>query len=353
MKMENTNSVNDAKVLIEHIESIKENFISQNEKLSLFKTKMAKEWIEGEKNNPPPTRLFGEFWHKDEVCILFADTNLGKSILAVQIADSISRGESIQGFDLESDKQSVLYFDFELSAMQFTQRYSNRDERGKFLEAYSFDDNFLRIEINTETEVPEDKDFEFFFYNELERAIIKSKTKILIIDNITYLKSGTETSKDALPLMKYLIRLRNKFRLSILVLAHTPKRDLSKPITRNDLQGSKMLINFADSAFTLGESSVDKNLRYIKQIKARNTGIIYDAENVAICEILKENSFLSFIFLNFGIEKEHLKEHSKSDRDQKIMKVKELSDKGHNQREIATELGIALALGTVNKYLKL
>ena len=54
----------------------------------------------------------------------------------------------------------------------------------------------------------------------------------------------SEKAKDALPLMKHLKVLKNKYNLSILALAHTPKRDLTKPITRNDLQGSKMLINF-------------------------------------------------------------------------------------------------------------
>lgn len=95
----------------------------------------------------------------------------------------------------------------------------------------------------------------------------------MIIDNIIYLKDETEKAKFALPLMKDLQRLKNKYGLSILALAHTPKRDLSKSITRNDLQGSKMLINFCDSSFSIGESSTDKNIRYLKQIKARNTEI--------------------------------------------------------------------------------
>lgn len=51
------------------------------------------------------------------------NTNLGKSILAVQIADSISEGESIRGFKLEAEKQKVLSFDFEMSDKQFEKRY--------------------------------------------------------------------------------------------------------------------------------------------------------------------------------------------------------------------------------------
>ena len=45
--------------------------------------------------------------------------------------------------------------------------------------------------------------------------------------------------------LKYLKKLKSKHGLSILALAHTPKRDATKPLGRNDLQGSKMLINFA------------------------------------------------------------------------------------------------------------
>mgnify|MGYP000846718966 CR=1 FL=1 len=77
----------------------------------------------------------------------------------------------------------------------------------------------------------------------------KTDAKIVVIDNTTYLKNETEKAKDALPLMKHLKTLKTRYNLSLLVLAHTPKRDLSKPLTRNDLHGSKMLINFTDNAF--------------------------------------------------------------------------------------------------------
>jgi RecA-family ATPase len=85
----------------------------------LFTTQSANSWIEQAKSRPIPKMLFSEFWYEREVCILFSDTNLGKSILAVQIANSISKGIPINGFKLEASKQSVLYFDFELTEKQF------------------------------------------------------------------------------------------------------------------------------------------------------------------------------------------------------------------------------------------
>jgi hypothetical protein len=216
-------------------------------------------------------------------------------------------------------KQPILYFDFELSDKQFENRYSERLERH-----YNFDNNFIRIEINPDAVIPESQAFEDYLSYSLERSVTETGAKVLIIDNLTYLKNETEKAKDALPLMKHLKALKNKYGLSILALAHTPKRDLSKPITRNDLQGSKMLINFCDSFFAIGESSNDKNTRYLKQIKARNTEILYDTENVCICHIEKPYNFLQFDFLHYGTEREHLKQVSETEKAELENSIKEI-----------------------------
>lgn len=163
----------------------------------------------------------------------------------------------------------------------------------------------------------------------------------MIIDNLTYLKNETEKAKDALPLMKHLKALKAKYNLSILALAHTPKRDLSKPINRNDLQGSKMLINFTDSCFAIGESHSDKHLRYLKQIKARNTEILFDTENVVLCQITKPDNFLAFEFIGYSVESEHLKIVSENDNNVLAAKVLELKQQGKSYREIGFELGIS------------
>jgi RecA-family ATPase len=312
----------------------------------LFLIKPANEWIEEAKKRPIPKMLFSEFWFEEELCILFADTNLGKSILAVQIADSISNGKPIRNFKLEAQKQKVLYFDFELSDKQFENRYSK-----DFQNHYQWSPNFLRVEINSNADIPDKQNFDDYLNLSLEQAVMKTGTKILIIDNLTYLKNETEKARNALPLMKQLKALKAKYNLSILALAHTPKRDLSKPITRNDLQGSKMLINFCDSSFTIGESHKDKNARYLKQIKQRNTEQIFDSENVCLCQIDKPDNFLHFEFLDYSTEQEHLRRLTEQDRESNIEKVKELIQQGKPQRQISAELGISL--GAVNKYSKL
>ncbi len=316
---EDTKKKNVLKKVIEASEKFRESVDDKKERKGLFIVKTATRWIEQAKTRPIPLMQFGELFHEGELCILFADTNLGKSILAVQMGDSISTGRAIPGFKLETEKQIILYFDFELSDKQFENRYSERFENH-----YRWNENFIRVEINPDAELPKNATFESFLNESLERSIKETGAKILIIDNLTYLKNETEKAKDALPLMKHLKALKSKYGLSILALAHTPKRDLSKPITRNDLSGSKMLINFCDSSFAIGESSTDKNLRYLKQIKARSTEIIYDAENVCVCQIIKPSNFLKFEFLNFGTELEHLRQYSEIEKSEIEKKVKDL-----------------------------
>lgn len=308
--------------------------------------KRANEWINEAKKRPIPKMLFGEFWFENELCILFSDTNLGKSILAVQICNSISKGNAINGFKLQKEASKVLYLDFELSDKQFEKRYSNH-----FEDHYQFDNKFLRAEINPEKTLPDGfKNFDEYIIHSIEKKIIKLNIKVLVIDNITYLRNDTEKAKDALHLMKELNALKKKYGLSILVLAHTPKRDTTKAITKNDLSGSKMLMNFCDSSFAIGESFQIKGQRYLKQIKQRNTEHIYDTNNIVICNIENNFNFLEFQFQGFDKEFEHLKAIPQMQNDERTSKIIELKEQGFSNVKIAEELGISE--GTIRNTLK-
>ncbi|BAU54868.1 AAA family ATPase [Mucilaginibacter gotjawali] len=284
-----------------------------------------------------PKMLFDKFWFEGELCILFADSNLGKSILSTQIANSISKGVAISPFALEAAAQTVIYFDFELSAKQFECRYSNN-----YQDHYKFNDNLYRAELNYDAELPASfKTFDDYLIASLEFCITDINARILIIDNLTYLRSDTEQAKDAAPLMKQLKALKKKYDLSLLVLAHTPKRDLTQPITLNDLSGSKMLMNFCDSAFTIGESNMDKSLRYLKQIKQRNTDRVYDFSNVCLCRISKPHNFLKYDFVGYGNELDHIKKHGEALRNDDIDTAVNHRLQGLSLRDIGKEMGIS------------
>ncbi|MBD1393350.1 AAA family ATPase [Mucilaginibacter glaciei] len=317
---------------------------TEKDKTQLFVLRKARDWMAREHNNPQPRKLLGDLWTEGELCILFADTNLGKSILAVQIGNSLTTDQSVGPFANQLPALTpVLYIDFELGAKQFQSRYTD-NLHGNF----AFGESFHRAEFNPFANNPA----LFDNYNDqliasLETAINKSKAKVLIIDNLTYMRNGTERAKDALPLMKQLKALKTKHKLSVLCLAHTPKRNNAKPITVNDLQGSKMIINFCDSAFAIGQSFTTPGGRYIKQIKQRSNSQVYGSDNVCLCHIVKEMNDLRFEFDGFAHEADHLQQPR--DRNQLKQQAIELQQQGHSYRQISQQLNIGLA--TVNRFL--
>ena len=319
----------------------------------MFKIQTANEWIEEGKAREIPKMLADQLWRESELCILFAPTGVGKSIYGVQIADAISRGADVMVSEdrpvllCQAKAQKVLVLDCELKVKQFENRYSNN-----YSDHYRFSDNFQRAEMDPDALALNDAQMvsEGFIKESLEMAVVSSGAKVLVIDNITFLKNETEKAKDALPLMKHLKALGLKYHLSILAIAHTPKRDNTRPLTMNDLQGSSMLSNFCDSMFAIGQSSKDNNLRYIKQLKARDCEKVYTDDNVIVCRIGKPRNFVRFDFEEYGKESDHLKTYDANDKQQLINRCHELSAQNKSQREIADEM--SLSLGTVNAYLK-
>lgn len=288
-------------IVFNKFQKVDSSFISKEVEFDDFlNIRTANDTLRLASKKPIPKMLFSELWHEGEICILFADTNIGKSILSVQIADSISKGKAIKGFRLEALPQVVLYFDFEMSEKQFEKRYSENYQCH-----YEFDNRFLRIDINPNC--TNFDDFEKTLFEAIEKTICLFNSRVLIIDNLTWLKTETtESAKEALPLMKRLKELKIKHGLSLLILAHTPKRSPYNPIGINDMAGSKHLANFADSIFAIGKSSQDGLTRYIKQLKARDTDILFDMNNVILCKIFKPFNFLGFEFIGYGSERDHL-----------------------------------------------
>ena len=290
--------------------------------------------IDAAKKIPIPKMLFAEFWGEKELCILFAKSGIGKSALAVQIANSISKGVPIAGFAMDAGKQTVLYCDFELNVKQLEKRYSNN-----YKDHYIFDDNLLRVTLSSTAILPKKKIYEEYVIKSLEEIIVKKKSTVVVLDNITYI-TNTLSSIAAGRLLDKLKKLKEKYALSILVLAHTTKNH-NKPLTLNDIYGSSMIGNFIDSSFAIGVSAEDSSIRYIKQLKSRNTKEFYGDNNVCVCEITQQTNFLKFEFVDFGKEEDYLeKSKGKIDESELIEHVLQLHLQGMSLRDIASDLDI-------------
>lgn len=100
--------------------------------IGMFTVKTANRTLTDASKRPNPDSLYHELWYEGEVCCLFSDSNLGKSIYAVQMAEEIAI------------TQNVLLVDCELSDKQFQMRYTDSDT-GLL---HPFPDGLFRAEIN-------------------------------------------------------------------------------------------------------------------------------------------------------------------------------------------------------------
>ncbi|MEI8046511.1 MAG: AAA family ATPase [Bacteroidota bacterium] len=305
-----------------------------NFEAGFFRCRTANQCLADAKNQPVPTDLFYSLWFENELTILFADTGVGKSVYAVQIADTISHS------------RKVLYIDLELSDKQFQKRYSE-----EFANEYRFNENFYRVAFKSRYSIPADTTYEDYFITSLVILLERTGAQVVIIDNMTRLIStDTDKAQSAKPLMDRLNDLKFDYGLSILCLEHTRKTSSSQPISLNDLQGSKMKSNFADSAFTIGRSAKDPNIRYVKQLKARSCENIYDSENIIVYEIIKEINFLHFRFIEYGIEQDHIRHVDENEKTSRLEQALDLKTQGMSNIAIAQQMGVSE--GAIRKWFK-
>ena len=294
-----------------------------SQEVGMLSIKQANNALKDAASRPNPDELFHSLWYEGEVGCLFADSNLGKSIYAVQIAEYIAK------------ERPVLYLDCELSEKQFQLRYSDR-ETGLL---HEFPENFYRAEINPAAIDP--KHYEEQILKDIENAMLQTGCKVGIVDNIGYLCNSTDKGVDAGKFMMNLLALKRMYGWSLLIIAHTPKRSLSSPITQNDLAGSKRLFNYFDSVMAIGQSAKDDRLRYVKQLKIRSGEQEYGGNNILVYEISHDGGFVHFQFVEFGVEAEHLRDRSDEARQVERENIAELKSQGKSVRQIAAILGIS------------
>ena len=218
---------------------------------------------------------------------------------------------------------------------------------GKAIAEKFLKENHTVIGIDRQKQTISHPSYTHFICDAIESVMNAVGAKIGIIDNITYLGDELEKSKAAAPLIKMLKAIKKKNGFSFLILAHTPKRNNTKPITKNDLSGSKQIMNLVDSAFAIGDSKQENGLHYIKQVKSRNARYQFDKDNVLVCRIVKEDNFLKFVIQGTALELDHLESAEPMNREKLYDLIKREYPKGKSARSIADQAGYSHT--TINK----
>jgi len=346
------------------------------EGVSLFRTRAVKEMLEELEDKPRAMPLFDDMWLTGEMAVCFGERGVGKSILAVQIAESIAAGKRMRWGDAATGSLSeppasaggptaenlaaaqterVLYFDFELSRQQFEARYCyDPDPDDPFIfSPHQFSPGFLWSEIDPCVSAPKDcKRFEDFVLEAIESEIKRTGAKVVIIDNIDRFNGEIMRARDIAYVMSRLKRLKAMLGLSILVLAHLPRRRPNAPLGVDRLMATRTLCAFADNVFAIGQSRWNERSRYLKHLKATSTDLVYDDEYVPTFLVYKKQGrFLSFNFQGFRREQILLDPYLSRTRLDRSDRVKELAATGKSQRHIAAYLD--LSLGSVNRALNM
>lgn len=231
--------------------------------------------IEEGRSTRPLLPLFGDLWSEREVAVLAGETGVGKSVLAVQLAELLARGRLSPGLTAKR----VLYVDLEHTTNQFEDRYSapRHVHRPARRIRYQFSKRFQRV-VPGFDQTPEPKfggNVGRYFCNELGRAVDLYNADIAIVDNLSFLMMGGRGSAAAERAMLALRTVTRAFTrpVSILVTACLRPRSTPGPIELRDLAGSTRVAELADTVFTLGRSHVSEDLRYLKHLKSRTGNI--------------------------------------------------------------------------------
>ncbi len=254
----------------------------------------------------PVPQFFGSLWRAGETAVLFGDAGIGKSVLAIQIAESIACGKKLIDsgqrkmengsgnsplsiFRSPLPAQKVLYVDFERTREQFGERYSAPSPiPGKLPVSHRLPRNLIRAHLDDIDYIPDvfkNEPHRYFSYW-VHQTIEESGARVVIIDNIAYL-ARTLSGGAGTSVMKTLRLWATRFNLSILAVAHRRDRGRPRPLALADLAAAPTVADLADTVFAIGGSTIAPDLRYIKHLKSRSSLLTHGPDNVVVNRIAR------------------------------------------------------------------
>jgi hypothetical protein len=285
---------------------IREKWNEQAAMRSAIEIRPAPEWLEYPE--PLPEKVgdpFPPYWREGQLAVLTGPSGVGKSLLAVQIAESIAgtrastgvpAGASPRGVALPATPptaaspsslvthpsslaapRQVLLLDLAHTERQLVERYTHGEERYEFSER-------LEWGMLGDMQIPDSfrGSTESFLRGAVFEKLADTDASVVIIDDLSWLtRSGTGT--ELRQLMKTFRRWVNQTGRSLLLIAHDNARRVRSPHVpgwqgkghSNNVQLSPRpsslvttLSEFSNSIFQLSHSTFAPEYRYVKALKS-------------------------------------------------------------------------------------
>lgn len=278
-----------------------------------------------EVENHPKRNIIWKGISEGTMGYIFGPSKSGKTTLAENLAISIACGRSsFFGNRILVEAQKVLVISFEENSIQRTERARKQiellDEHEKALvlkNYYQPDSNF------TYNLVGEDD------WLRLSTVIEKSGAKIVVIDSLTRLYSGSiEDSKESQKLTLNLRKLQDKLGITVICIHHSIK---NQPIlTQDSIAGSRVVLQECD--FAIGVNKTNTGKLYVKDVLYRYAEP--DNDFVEQFEI-NENGWVTPL----GKTKEYSlsKKYDGRRNDENLKKLEDYLSKNHKSGVVATK----------------
>ncbi len=300
-----------------------------------FEILPASEWIDEDEDHEPKM-LCGQLWLEGEMSVLFGEVSCGKSLLAVQIGESIASGKAIKPFEMTAEAQKVLLLDLGGSKAQFARRYTSEADGDNPARKYGFSPNLTRVSLKNSVQIAPAK---------LAPIIEKSGAKVLIIDNLAFLQKYS-LPRETVVVMRELRRLQKRYGLSILVLMNTTRAIYRRGIIAADIPCASVVTSFVDNVFAVGRSGSQSGVRYLKHIKSGTDDTVYGAAHLPFFSVMRiGGNFPSFQHTGYGSESSIRANDDDHFEWQRIRNIQRLVEEKKTIREIAADLGMSPSTG--------
>lgn len=258
------------------------------------------------------TDLWQGLWARGEMVCLFGTPCVGKSILAMQIAN-----------ELKNRRLSVIYFDlenFEYPVKPLVKTCSPSDY-------YASPDEKLQF---------------------IAQEIADKKPQAVIIDEISLLTD----SKDPFSMRQTLNRLRIISRhngTAMLLIAHSKKLKKKALATTDELQHPYEIMHACDSVFSLTETSrhnatTNQKTHYIKQHKNRMSPVIIGEDAVMSMQLTTTDEHLIFTNIHFDEnERQLVRDNGFRSREEINKAIAHYRALCYSTREISAIVGLSQA----------
>ena len=305
--------------------------------------------LEAKKNEPQELPLMGHFIFRSQITFLFGSPGVGKTFMCFQLANALAGGTKFEPYEAPIAPADSLYLNFELSENQLKRRYV-KDGVVKPMNSgvYLLPDNMRFLDWTPDL-------LATYVRKKLEQ---NPGIAAVWLDNISFLLEKLGDGDIAIAFMKAIKKVVEDLHVALIVLAHTPKVNMSEPFSMYTMSGSASFVNFGDAQIGMRESGTQAGTVLMIDTKMRDEEKKFPNSHAALFSLTPNHmGYVELEFAGTGAESDHLRARGgrgggnvrQALGAERSAIAHRMNNRGVVQRTIAEDLGVSER--TINRML--